>query len=53
MPFQVIEQVISFILRNTPTKAHALYLQGYMEKLGRGSVLITQACREAGLPDPV
>ncbi|AHF01120.1 transcriptional regulator [Thiomicrospira aerophila AL3] len=40
------------VLRN-PDIAHALYLQGYMEKLGRGSVLITQACREAGLPDPV
>nr|WP_095068653.1 ATP-binding protein [Pseudomonas sp. Irchel 3A18] len=31
------------VLRN-PDIAHILYLLGYMEKLGRGSVLICQAC---------
>ena len=40
------------VLRN-PDIAHALYLQGYMEKLGRGSVLIRQACEENGLTPPV
>ncbi len=40
------------VLRN-PDIAHALYLLGYMEKLGRGSVLIRQSCEEAGLPAPV
>ncbi|AAY39954.1 ATP-dependent DNA helicase recG [Pseudomonas syringae pv. syringae B728a] len=40
------------VLRN-PDIAHALYLQGYMEKLGRGSVLIRQACEENGLAPPV
>ncbi len=39
------------ILRN-PDIAHALYLQGYMEKLGRGSVLIREACEQSGLPAP-
>ncbi|WP_274533161.1 Fic family protein, partial [Pseudomonas syringae] len=40
------------VLRN-PDIAHALYLQGYMEKLGRGSVLIRQACQDNGLAPPV
>lgn len=40
------------VLRN-PDIAHALYLQGYMEKLGRGSVLIRQACEDNGLAPPV
>ncbi|MBX8517648.1 hypothetical protein K5D69_23475 [Pseudomonas cichorii] len=40
------------VLRN-PDIAHVLYLLGYMEKLGRGSVLICQACEEAGLPAPI
>ena len=39
------------ILRN-PDIAHALYLQGYMEKLGRGSVVICEACEQSGLPPP-
>ena len=39
------------ILRN-PDIAHALYLQGYMEKLGRGSVVIREACEQSGLPQP-
>ena len=39
------------ILRN-PDIAHVLYLQGFMEKLGRGGVLIDQACKEQGLPAP-
>ena len=39
------------ILRN-PDIAHVLYLRGFMEKLGRGSVLILQACKERGLPEP-
>lgn len=39
------------ILRN-PDIAHALYLQGYMEKLGRDGVLIDHACKAYGLPAP-
>ncbi|MEK6725240.1 MAG: RNA-binding domain-containing protein [Deltaproteobacteria bacterium] len=40
------------VLRN-PDIAHVLYLRGFMEKLGRGSVLILHACKERGLPYPV
>lgn len=40
------------VLRN-PDIAHVLYLRGLMEKAGRGSVLMVQKCRQAGLPDPV
>ncbi len=39
------------VLRN-PDIAHALYLRGLMEKAGRGSVLMVQRCRDAGLRDP-
>ncbi len=39
------------ILRN-PDIAHVLYLQGLMEKLGRGGVLIGHACKQQGLPPP-
>jgi len=39
------------ILRN-PDIAHVLYLRGFMEKKGRGSVLIQNACTERGLPLP-
>ena len=39
------------VLRN-PDIAHVLYLRGYMEKAGRGSVLILQECERCGLPEP-
>jgi ATP-dependent DNA helicase RecG len=39
------------VLRN-PDIAHVLYLRGLMEKAGRGSVLMIQQCRDAGLPAP-
>ncbi|WP_438868714.1 Fic family protein [Pseudomonas sp. L1(2025)] len=39
------------ILRN-PDIAHVLYLQGLMEKLGRGGLLISHAFAEQGLPPP-
>ena len=39
------------VLRN-PDIAHVLYLRGYMEKIGRGSILIQRACTERGLPLP-
>ncbi len=39
------------VLRN-PDIAHVLYLQGFMEKAGRGSVLMTQECERNGLPKP-
>lgn len=39
------------ILRN-PDIAHILYLRGYMEKLGRGSLLIQKLCKEYGMPEP-
>ena len=39
------------ILRN-PDIAHVLYLRGFMEKLGRGSLLIFQKCEEYDLPKP-
>ncbi|MES2951848.1 MAG: ATP-binding protein [Pseudomonadota bacterium] len=49
-PDDLIRGQIS-ILRN-PDIAHVLYLQGFMEKLGRGGVLIDHACKEQGLPAP-
>jgi ATP-dependent DNA helicase RecG len=39
------------VLRN-PDIAHVLYLRGFMEKHGRGIVLILRACKERGLPLP-
>ena len=39
------------VLRN-PDIAHVLYLRGYMEKIGRGSILIQRACTRRGLPLP-
>ena len=39
------------VLRN-PDIAHVLYLRGFMEKKGRGSALIQQACIDHGLPLP-
>lgn len=40
------------VLRN-PDIAHALYIRGRMEKVGRGSVLMLDQCRERGLPAPI
>ncbi|MFA0411373.1 Fic family protein [Vibrio splendidus] len=48
---ETIQQGHISVLRN-PDIAHGLYLQGYMEKLGRGSVVIQEACQQAGLPPP-
>lgn len=48
---QSIEHGHLSILRN-PDIAHGLYLQGYMEKPGRGSIAIQEACKQAGLPPP-
>lgn len=39
------------VLRN-PDIAHMLYLQGYMEKLGRGAKMIKKECTGSGLPEP-
>ena len=39
------------VLRN-PTIAYALYLRGYMEQAGRGSVLMCRQCEQIGLPRP-
>jgi ATP-dependent DNA helicase RecG len=39
------------VLRN-PDIAHVLYLCGFMEKAGRGSVLIIDECRQSELPEP-
>ena len=40
------------VLRN-PDIAHVLYLRGFMEKAGRGSVLMVQKCLENGLSAPM
>lgn len=40
------------VLRN-PDIAHVLYLRGMMEKVGRGSLLVLNACRQRDLPPPV
>ena len=39
------------VLRN-PDIAHVLYLRRFMEKIGRGSVLIQSACTDRDLPLP-
>jgi predicted HTH transcriptional regulator/formylglycine-generating enzyme required for sulfatase activity len=39
------------VLRN-PDIAHVLYLQGYMEKAGRGTVLMIKECNDNSLPKP-
>jgi len=39
------------ILRN-PDIAHILYIRKYMERLGRGSVVIQDDCKKYGLPEP-
>ena len=39
------------VLRN-PTIAYALYLRGYMEQAGRGSMLMCRQCEQIGLPRP-
>ena len=40
------------ILRN-PDIAHILYTRKYMEKLGRGGLLIRKACKEYGIKSPI
>ena len=40
------------ILRN-PDISQVLFLKGYMEKLGRGSVTIRTSCEKLGLPAPI
>jgi ATP-dependent DNA helicase RecG len=49
--FQSNKQDGVSILTN-PDIANILYIQGYMEKLGRGSVVIKESCKKAGLPQP-
>lgn len=39
------------VLRN-PDIAHVLYLRGLMERIGRGSVMMVNKCREQNLPPP-
>lgn len=39
------------VLRN-PDIAHVLYMRGYMERLGRGGLMIRTACAEHRLPPP-
>jgi len=39
------------VLRN-PDIAHVMYLRGFMERLGRGSVMIRESCTKSGLPLP-
>lgn len=48
---QSLDQGNVSVLRN-PDIAHFLYLQGYMEKLGRGAKLIKKECSSAELPEP-
>jgi ATP-dependent DNA helicase RecG len=40
-------------LPRNPDIAHVCYLNGWIEKLGRGTLLILEKCKEAGLPKPV
>ena len=36
-----------------PDIAHIIFLRGFMEKIGRGTLKILDACKEAGLGEPV
>ena len=35
-----------------PDISHMIFLRGFMEKIGRGTIKIMDACKEAGLKDP-
>lgn len=35
-----------------PDIAHVLFIRGYMERIGRGTLKIIEACRTAGIPAP-
>lgn len=37
---------------NNPDIAHFLYHRGFMERIGRGTLKILEACRQARLPEP-
>lgn len=37
----------------TPGIVHVVYLRGMVEKIGRGSLLVLNACRKRDLPPPV
>lgn len=39
-------------LPSNPDIAHVLYLRGFMERVGRGTLKMIQTCREEGLPAP-
>ena len=36
-----------------PDIAHIVFLRGFMEKIGRGTLKILDACKEAGLAEPI
>jgi ATP-dependent DNA helicase RecG len=42
----------SISILTNPDIANILYIQGYMEKLGRGSAVIKESCKKAGLSQP-
>jgi len=48
---ELLHQPHRSVLRN-PDIAHVLYLRGFMERVGRGSNLIIEKCRQQGLPSP-
>ena len=35
-----------------PEIAHALFIRGFMERIGRGTLKTIEACRTAGIPAP-
>lgn len=49
---ETMEKGSASVLRN-PDIAHIVYLNGMMEKTGRGSLLIIKACLEQGLAKPI
>ncbi|MBU4485340.1 MAG: hypothetical protein KKD38_00290 [Candidatus Delongbacteria bacterium] len=36
-----------------PDIAHIVYLRGFIDKLGRGTIKLVEECRNAGLREPV
>jgi ATP-dependent DNA helicase RecG len=39
-------------LPSNPDIAHVLFIRGFMERIGRGTLKIIEACRTAGIPAP-
>lgn len=48
---EVLKETHPSLLRN-PDIAHIFHLNDYMERIGRGSLMIRESCQKIGLPEP-